>query len=363
MVQTRLDARARSLLVRARSVGCGADEESDPAAALRAVCENLMRGLEEPSTRSERLQLLDVLSQVHALQCELSAREPTRRLAALDDARIAIERLRGIDDRDELLRRAANEACRGCGFERCIVTRVVDGRWSLVAVHFADDSAAEVVFAEQAGSSPRDLEGVALESSLLRGRTSTLIDASAHEGGILAALGPPALRPPYVACPIDVGPRAIGLVYAGGRAMDEVDRATLAWFVGGVAQLYERATLIGKLFAQRDHVEEMAASARSLMAAGSGSDIELPAGSQAVAADEDPPSTTTRALPQALTARELEVLALMAAGANNAGIADRLFLAEGTVKSHVKHIFRKMGANNRAEAVARYLHHHMRDVA
>jgi DNA-binding NarL/FixJ family response regulator len=45
----------------------------------------------------------------------------------------------------------------------------------------------------------------------------------------------------------------------------------------------------------------------------------------------------------------------MATGETNAGIAARLIISEGTVKSHVKHILRKLGAANRAEAVCRYL--------
>jgi len=57
----------------------------------------------------------------------------------------------------------------------------------------------------------------------------------------------------------------------------------------------------------------------------------------------------------ALTRREIDVLRLMAAGETNAGIAERLIISEGTVKSHVKHILRKLGAANRAEAVCRYL--------
>ena len=56
-----------------------------------------------------------------------------------------------------------------------------------------------------------------------------------------------------------------------------------------------------------------------------------------------------------LTRREIDVLQLMATGETNASIAVRLFISEGTVKSHVKHILRKLGAANRAEAVCRYL--------
>jgi len=43
-----------------------------------------------------------------------------------------------------------------------------------------------------------------------------------------------------------------------------------------------------------------------------------------------------------LTARELEVLALMAEGRSNAGIAAQLWLAEGTVEKHVRHILAKL---------------------
>jgi len=53
-----------------------------------------------------------------------------------------------------------------------------------------------------------------------------------------------------------------------------------------------------------------------------------------------------------LTARELEVLELVAAGKRNRDIADRLFISEETVKVHVRHIMEKLGARDRTAAVA-----------
>jgi DNA-binding NarL/FixJ family response regulator len=53
----------------------------------------------------------------------------------------------------------------------------------------------------------------------------------------------------------------------------------------------------------------------------------------------------------ALTAREIEVLRLIAAGNANKLIADRLSIAEETVKGHVKNILSKLGANDRTHAV------------
>jgi ATP/maltotriose-dependent transcriptional regulator MalT len=54
-----------------------------------------------------------------------------------------------------------------------------------------------------------------------------------------------------------------------------------------------------------------------------------------------------------LTPREHEVLTMMAAGLRNREIAGQLFISEVTVKAHVRHILEKLGAPNRAAAVAR----------
>lgn len=62
------------------------------------------------------------------------------------------------------------------------------------------------------------------------------------------------------------------------------------------------------------------------------------------------PSSSTIA--ERLSQREREVLRLLASGLTNAAIADRLFLAEGTVRNHVTTILAKLDVDDRAQATA-----------
>ncbi len=69
------------------------------------------------------------------------------------------------------------------------------------------------------------------------------------------------------------------------------------------------------------------------------------------------PSGPGRKPPDGLTAREAEVLALLASGLSNTEIAQRLYLTNATVKTHINRIFAKTGARDRAQAV-RYAYQH-----
>jgi DNA-binding NarL/FixJ family response regulator len=55
-------------------------------------------------------------------------------------------------------------------------------------------------------------------------------------------------------------------------------------------------------------------------------------------------------IPEPLTIREEEVLRLVTTGLSNKEIAALLFISDGTVKSHVEHILRKLGVSDRAQA-------------
>ena len=71
------------------------------------------------------------------------------------------------------------------------------------------------------------------------------------------------------------------------------------------------------------------------------------------------PRPSSRANPSGLTAREIEVLRLLAEGLSNAEIAERLFLSEKTVGHHVSSVLRKLGEPTRSRAVATALRRHI----
>jgi DNA-binding NarL/FixJ family response regulator len=94
--------------------------------------------------------------------------------------------------------------------------------------------------------------------------------------------------------------------------------------------------------------------ARAIEAAAAGQSVLDPAVQErllavAGAAGVSPPAPEER--PDGLTAREVEVLGLIAGGLSNTQIARALFVSEATVKTHVNHIFGKAGVRDRAQAV------------
>jgi len=70
-----------------------------------------------------------------------------------------------------------------------------------------------------------------------------------------------------------------------------------------------------------------------------------------VAREASVPAADDR-LPETLSEREMEVLALIAAGNSNREIAAKLFVSASTVKTHINRLYRKLGARCRTQAIA-----------
>jgi len=140
------------------------------------------------------------------------------------------------------------------------------------------------------------------------------------------------------------------------RRVDLVDRDVLWAFAQGFAQLYERAVLRERLQAQRDRMRRALAASDELVGDRA---IDLAVKTSTYADG----GTIHRVVPtfgpgaalEQLTEREREVLARVAVGATNQQIAEELVVAESTVKTHVKHILRKLGVSNRAQAISQFL--------
>ena len=97
--------------------------------------------------------------------------------------------------------------------------------------------------------------------------------------------------------------------------------------------------------------------AQAVRAAAAGQSVLDPAVQRRLVAAAGLVAPPGDSLPDGLTAREAEVLRLIAAGLSNREIAKRLYVTEATVKSHVNRLFAKAGVRDRAQAV-RYAYDH-----
>jgi DNA-binding NarL/FixJ family response regulator len=134
------------------------------------------------------------------------------------------------------------------------------------------------------------------------------------------------------------------------------DRDNLWVFAEHFGLMYERSVLVERLESQRSQLHDLLSDTIVSIDEICAIDMDL-ARTEPVEATPISSSRSARSpLDSLLTAREREVLELMASGATNNQIARELVVSEGTVKSHVKRILRKLRVDNRAGAVARYLH-------
>jgi len=134
-----------------------------------------------------------------------------------------------------------------------------------------------------------------------------------------------------------VAPHAAVVVLAGADDAESLERALTLGARGFLTPEVNRA----ELAAVAAHVHAVSTMAPSAMPPVRDAEPR-----------PQPPSLPDRERPAVLTRRELEVLVGMSNGRSNAQIGQDLYLSEDTVKTHARRLFRKLGASDRAQAVA-----------
>jgi DNA-binding CsgD family transcriptional regulator len=250
------------------------------------------------------------------------------------------------------------------GFDRGLVSRVEGGVWFPVLMYIVGDPEWAKQIEAAGTEAPLRLGPGLHETTLVRERRAILVlDAQQQDIGHWGHPGMVALSKTrsYVAAPILSGEEVVGILtadrYASGREVDELDRDLLSAFSEGFRLALSRAALAESL-ASAEHLLAQLSDAlgtartevhRTPRVGLERSPEDLPLGMVVRSRPRTP-----RPLPTTLTPRELEVLELMAGGRTNLAIAKQLFISDGTVKQHVKHVLRKLDVTNRSEAVVRW---------
>ena len=266
----------------------------------------------------------------------------------------ALRRLRALGSLEALFREAAQALCENLGFDRAAVFSLRGRSLTLESVHARDAGAPELERLAALAADPPPLGPGLHESEVLRRQKAVLVPDVASDPRALGLL-PGASG--FVAAPVVCHERPVGLIHAdiesNGPLLTEYDRETVWAFAEGFGYALEGCVLADRLRQQSAHVVALVRSTEASVVELSKPGIELDASPVTRAAPVRPIRAAT-GLEGELTRRELEVLSMLAEGETNARIARRLIVSEDTVKTHVKHILRKLGVHNRAQAVSRY---------
>jgi DNA-binding CsgD family transcriptional regulator len=289
-----------------------------------------------------------VLVELLALEREIVEADYVRRSDALERVADAVRRLGEIGSPQGILDRAAEELGTNSAFDRVMVGEVFGDSLQVRSIWSESNSEAAVTALEELGRSPIRLEYPLVEDEVARGHRTEIVQARVTRSRGARRLTEVLGWDTYVVAALVVQGTTVGLLHGDasvtGRGLDSLDVEVASLYAEGLAGVFERAVLREMLQLHRQELR----SAVEWMSTRLGQ-LATDAGDlTAVGAAPDP------ALADALTAREQDVLRLLARGQTNLEIARALVVREGTIKYHVKNILRKLGATSRADAVSRY---------
>lgn len=360
--RSQLDALVRAAAVRARALMGAADgpatgDDADAVDIAATLSWQLVEHLREGRpTRRETRAIGELVGELQEIALELHEHRMNDHARRIAEVEASLAHLESVPTTADLLDRVCRELVVRGGFGRVLLSRVVDGDWTPWVAHFSD----EMPSWDDTWLGTRiPLGDMVLEAQLLTEHRPELVTDTSAPG--IHQIVRDGLSSSYVVAPVRPVGTVVGFLHAdhhpSARRVDRTDRDVLWAFAEGFGHIYERTSALEGIRRQRAGLRGVMADVDAAMQRLSEAELQLAtqAGTRLRAAT---PAASTAALTQdkleELTAREREVLDLIVAGAKNATIAQRLLITEGTVKSHVKHILRKLGVANRSQVVALY---------
>jgi DNA-binding CsgD family transcriptional regulator len=306
-------------------------------------------------------ECLRLLADAETTRQRIEARAGYARMDAFVRIHEGLARLRQLKTPQELIAAAPRELMQTLGFTRAMVSRVRGSLWMPEVLEIEDgvDPQAES-FQRFVVEAEIPLAHMLMETELVRRRIPVLVSDPYGHPRTYKPIVEAARSTSYAAAPIMPTTRVIGFFHVDRFGQElpvgPEDRDNLWVFAEHFGLMYERSVLVERLESQRSQLHQLLSETIVSIDDICATDMEL----ARTEPSEATPITASRAarspLDSLLTAREQEVLELMSSGATNNQIARELVVSEGTVKSHVKRILRKLRVDNRAGAVARYLH-------
>jgi DNA-binding NarL/FixJ family response regulator len=301
----------------------------------------------------------EILISILRLQCELLDHDLARRVKSMSEVRNALGYLRGLAPH-KMIYAAPEVLSRELAFARTMISTVRGSLWLPQRMHIEDEGAdphGRQLLDYVAGRHIQ-LAEAPLETELVRKRCGAFAPSPMEDKRTFKEIVEVSGCFGYIAAPITVQGRAIGILHAdrpephGIVTMEHLEQ--LEAFAECLSVAFESAALEEKAAQQRVEVENLCGNVDELLSQSARSVLwSLPGAAPgprhgACYRDDQP------AVP-ALTSREREIMSHVTTGATNGQIARCLVISEGTVKSHLKHIAKKLHTSSRAAAVATYV--------
>jgi DNA-binding CsgD family transcriptional regulator len=355
-------ARAQALVAEAADYLALSASDLSPT-ALGCQLDDLRQRLEQrialcPESTDDSAAIAELLISILRVRCELLDDDLSRRARCLSEIRNALGELRGLSPR-EMIYAAPVVLSREFGFARTMISTVRGSVWLPQHLYIEDEAADPYSrpFHEFVAHAHIQLADAPLETELIRKRCGAFVPSPKDDKRTFKEIVDVSGCYGYVAAPITVGGRAIGMLHAdrpepdGVVTMDHLDQ--LEAFAECLAVAFESAVLEERAAQQHVEVENLCANVDELLRRSARPALWSLSGAMPGRRHDAYYQCEHPDVPS-LTAREREIMSYVATGATNGQIARCLVISEGTVKSHLKHVARKLKTSSRAAAVAVY---------